>query len=38
MESYVDNMVVKSTSANTRIQDLEKTFQIMKQIGMRLNP
>jgi (p)ppGpp synthase/HD superfamily hydrolase len=38
MEAYVDEMVVKSTSTTIHIQDLEETFKVMKEVGMRLNP
>jgi hypothetical protein len=37
MEAYMDDMVIKSTSITIHIQDLEETFKVMKEVGMRLN-
>ena len=36
-KSYVDDIVVKSREARTLIQDLEETFEILRQVNLRLN-
>ena len=38
MEVYIDDMLVKSTTANLHIADLAKAFQILKKYNMKLNP
>ncbi|RDY14813.1 Retrovirus-related Pol polyprotein from transposon 17.6, partial [Mucuna pruriens] len=38
LEVYVDNMVVKSTSLEEHIEDLEEIFTQVKKYNMRLNP
>jgi Reverse transcriptase (RNA-dependent DNA polymerase) len=38
MEAYIDDMVVKSSSASDHLQDLEEAFRIMKAVNMKLNP
>jgi len=35
---YVDDMVVKSESCDSHIQDLQKVFAALRAVGMRLNP
>ena len=37
-EAYVDDIVVKSREAWTLIQDLEETFESLRQVNLRLNP
>ena len=37
-EAYVDDIVVKSREARTMIQDLEETFESLRQVNLRLNP
>ena len=37
-EAYVDDIVVKSHEAGTLIQDLEETFESLRQVNLRLNP
>ena len=37
-EAYVDDIVVKSREARTLIQDLEETFESLRQVNLRLNP
>ena len=38
VEAYVDDIVVKSREARTLIQDLEETFESLRQVNLRLNP
>ena len=38
MEVYIDDMLVKSTTAKLHIAHLEKAFQILKEYNMKLNP
>src|SRR4051812_28760142 len=38
VESYVDDIVVKSREARTLIQDLEETFASLDAVNLRLNP
>ena len=38
IEVYIDNMLVKSTEEANHIQDLEKTFGVLRQYQMKLNP
>ena len=38
MEVYVDNMLVKSKSARTHIDDLGEVFAILRKYRMKLNP
>ena len=37
-ESYVDDIMVKSREAGTLIQDLEESFESLRQVDLRLNP
>ena len=37
-EAYVDDIVVKSREARTLIQDMEETFESLRQVNLRLNP
>ena len=37
-EAYVNDIVVKSLEARTLIQDLEETFESLRQVNLRLNP
>ena len=37
-KAYVDDIVVKSREARTLIQDLEETFESLRQVNLRLNP
>ena len=37
-EAYVHDIVVKSREARTLIQDLEETFESLRQVNLRLNP
>lgn len=37
-EAYVDDIVVKSRSAKTLIQDLEESFASLNEVDLRLNP
>ena len=37
-EAYVDDIMVKSREAKTLIQDLEETFESLRQVDLRLNP
>ena len=38
MEVYIDDMLVKSTTAELHIAHLAKAFQILKNYNMKLNP
>ena len=38
MEVYIDDMLVKSTTAELQIAHLAKAFQILKEYNMKLNP
>ena len=38
MEVYIDDMLVKSTTAELHIAHLDKAFQIVKEYNMKLNP
>ena len=38
MQSYVDDMLVKSKSISQHVADLEETFSTLRRYGMRLNP
>ena len=38
MEVYVDDMVVKSKKKQDHINDLRKTFCILRKYQMKLNP
>ena len=38
MEVYIDNMLVKSTTAELHIAHLVEAFQILKKYNMKLNP
>ena len=38
MEAYIDDMLVKSTTAELHIAHLVEAFQIMKKYNMKLNP
>ena len=38
MEVYIDDMVVKSTSAELHIAHLSEAFQILRKYNMKLNP
>ena len=38
MEAYVDDIVLKSREARNLIQDLEETFESLRQVNLRLNP
>ncbi|XP_077249343.1 uncharacterized protein LOC143888832 [Tasmannia lanceolata] len=38
MEVYVDDMLVKSRSAQDHVSDLKETFQVLKKHSMKLNP
>ena len=38
MEVYIDNMLVKSTTAELHIAHLAQAFQILKKYNMKLNP
>ena len=38
VETYVDDVVVKSKTTNNLITDLEKTFQNLKKFQWKLNP
>src|SRR3954467_13923900 len=37
IEVYVDDMLVKSTEEANHIQDLEETFEVLRQYQMKLN-
>ncbi|XP_077229944.1 uncharacterized protein LOC143862923 [Tasmannia lanceolata] len=38
MEVYVDDMLVKSRSAQDHVSDLRETFQVLKEHNLKLNP
>ena len=38
MEVYIDDMLVKSTTAELHIAHLAEAFQILKEYNMKLNP
>ena len=38
MEVYIDDMLVKSTTAGLHIAHLSETFQILREYNMKLNP
>lgn len=38
MEVYVDDMLVKSTLTTNHAENLEMTFKIVREYGMKLNP
>ncbi|KAL0378307.1 UNVERIFIED_CONTAM: Transposon Ty3-G Gag-Pol polyprotein [Sesamum radiatum] len=38
MEVYIDDMLVKSPDKDSHIQDLQECFDVIKQLGMKLNP
>ena len=38
MEVYIDDMLVKSTTAELHIAHLAEVFQILKEYNMKLNP
>ena len=38
VEAYMDDIVVKSKSKDTLIQDLEETFENLRKIQLKLNP
>nr|KYP69821.1 Retrovirus-related Pol polyprotein from transposon 297 family [Cajanus cajan] len=38
LEVYVDDMVIKTKSANDHVRDLEEIFQQVRRYNMRLNP
>ena len=38
IEAYVDDIAVKSREARTLIQDLEETFESLRQVNLRLHP
>ena len=38
MEVYIDDMLVKSTTAELYIAHLTEAFQILKEYNMKLNP
>ena len=38
MEVYIDDMLVKSTTAELHIAHLSEAFQILKEYNMKLNP
>ena len=38
MEVYIDDMLVKSTTAELRIAHLSEAFQILREYNMKLNP
>ncbi|XP_077215791.1 uncharacterized protein LOC143850422 [Tasmannia lanceolata] len=38
MEVYVDDMLVKSRSAQDHVSDLKETFEVLRQRSMKLNP
>src|SRR4051812_38929922 len=37
IEVYVDDMLVKSTEEANHIQDVEETFEVLRQYQMKLN-
>ena len=38
MEVYVNDMLVKSKTANNHVSDLEECFGILRRYDMKLNP
>jgi hypothetical protein len=38
VESYVDDVVVKTRNSNTLIADLEETFAFLREYRWKLNP
>ena len=38
MEVYIDDMLVKSTTAELHITHLSEAFQILREYNMKLNP
>ncbi|KAL0416592.1 UNVERIFIED_CONTAM: Transposon Ty3-G Gag-Pol polyprotein [Sesamum latifolium] len=38
MEVYIDDMLVKSHSKDTHIQDLKECFEVVRRLRMKLNP
>ena len=38
MEVYIDDMLVKSTTAELHIAHLSEVFQILREYNMKLNP
>ena len=38
MEDYVDNMLVKSLDEGKHLNDLQETFDTLRQYNMKLNP
>ncbi|KAI3825920.1 hypothetical protein L1987_07661 [Smallanthus sonchifolius] len=38
LEVYVDDLVIKSTTEEGMIKDVEKTFKTLRRAGMKLNP
>jgi len=38
VEVYVDDVIVKSESCESHIQDLQEVFTALRVVGMRLNP
>ena len=38
MEVYIDDMLVKSTTAELHIAHLSEAFQILRKYNMKLNP
>ena len=38
MEDYVDNMLLKSLDEGKHLNDLQETFDTLRQYNMKLNP
>ncbi|GJZ01219.1 reverse transcriptase domain-containing protein [Tanacetum coccineum] len=38
LEAYVDDMVIKSTSEDDMLQDIQETFDRFRSVSMKLNP
>ena len=38
MEDYVDNMLVKSLDEGKHLNNLQETFDTLRQYNMKLNP
>ncbi|KAL0401691.1 UNVERIFIED_CONTAM: Polyprotein P3 [Sesamum latifolium] len=38
MEVYIDDMLVKSHSKESHVQDLRECFEVVRNLGMKLNP
>jgi Reverse transcriptase (RNA-dependent DNA polymerase) len=38
VETYVDDILVKSMTTKEHIEDLGETFETMRNVGMKLNP